>query len=146
MAGRRAPPTAFDQAVLGSLLATFRDHDLVDRAVAAFLARATASSPRYEEQLAAVWADIRRTEDALDRYFRAFESGTMAESVCAPRVQALSERLRGLHARRRELTEAIEDQHMVSPTRAEPEALREAIYIGITSGPTPSGRRCFRIW
>ena len=135
MAGRRAPPTAFDQAVLGSLLATFRDHDLVDRAVAAFLARATASSPRYEEQLAAVGADIRRTEDALDRYFRAFESGTMAESVCAPRVQALSERLRGLHARRRELTEAIEDQHMVSPTRPELEALREAIYIGITSGP-----------
>src|SRR5262249_57385387 len=130
-----AAAVASARGVRGPPLAPFRDHALVDRAVAAFLARATASSPRYEEQLAAVAADIRRTEDGLDRYFQAFESGTMAESVCAPRVQALSERLRRLHARRRELTEAIEDQHMVSPTRAELEALREAIYIGITSGP-----------
>jgi site-specific DNA recombinase len=77
-----------DQAVLDSLLSTFQNQALVHRAVADFLARANASRPQHHEQLAAVAAEISRTEVALDRYFHAFESGKMAENQCAPRFQA----------------------------------------------------------
>jgi site-specific DNA recombinase len=43
----------------------------------------------------------------LERYFRAFEAGTMPERSCGERIKQLTERLAGLEARRQEL--ALDD-------------------------------------
>jgi hypothetical protein len=40
----------------------------------------------------------------MDRYFRAFEMGTMPEDTCAPRLAALSEQAKALEARAGEPT------------------------------------------
>ena len=47
-------------------------------------------------------------EEQLDRYFQAFENGTMAEAVCGARIAALDEHLKALRGREAELTAAIE--------------------------------------
>ena len=50
-----------------------------------------------------------KVDEALDRYFRAFENGTMPEHACAPRIADLTKRLSELHARRDELAADASD-------------------------------------
>ena len=76
------------------------------RAVAAATAQVTAGRPQAAEELKAVRADIQRTEQALERYFSAFEEGRMDDSDCAPRIRPLNERLLQLRIRESELGEA----------------------------------------
>ncbi|PZS07982.1 MAG: hypothetical protein DLM64_13735, partial [Solirubrobacterales bacterium] len=45
------------------------------------------------------------------RYFRAFEEGTMPEAACAPRIEELSRKTRGLKARREELGADTPEEH-----------------------------------
>ncbi|HVC77130.1 MAG TPA: hypothetical protein VND96_11530, partial [Candidatus Micrarchaeaceae archaeon] len=80
--------------------------------------RMPAAEAQLKEQLAAVEADIRKTEEALERYFLAFEAGTMDEHACASRVKAQSQRLASLTAHRGDLvahatrqTVRPDDQH-----------------------------------
>jgi site-specific DNA recombinase len=52
----------------------------------------------------------------LDRYFRAFEAGTMPEDTCAPRIASLSEQSKALENRISELTTQQDDDEQ--PERA----------------------------
>ncbi len=80
-------------------------------------------------------AEIRKAEEALDRYFLAFENGTMSEERCAPRIEALSEKLQALKARQIELSNAVEDQRVLGPSPEELAAIRSRIGHVISSGP-----------
>src|SRR5207247_9045084 len=88
-----------------------------------------------QEQLAAIEAEIRKADEALDRYFNAFETGSMSEEMCRPRIERLAERLRGLRARKAELTTAIEDEQVTGPDPDEVEALKAKIRQAILGGP-----------
>ena len=96
-----------DSAILESLLCTLHDQLLLDEAVEEYLAHSRAAKPNTREQAAAVQAEVRRTEEALDRYFNAFETGKMNEDLCRPRIEALAEKLRGLQSRHAELTASL---------------------------------------
>jgi site-specific DNA recombinase len=85
--------------------------------------------------LAAVVAEIRKAEEALDRYFLAFENGTMSEERCASRIEALGERLRELKGRQLELSDAIEEQRVLGPSTEELAAIRDKVRHVISSGP-----------
>ena len=99
-------------------------------------ARVKAAQPRHAEELAAVEAEIRRADEALDRYFQAFESGTMPDATCAPRVEALAEKLRGLKVRKGELQAAVDDEEQVqAPAPAELAQLRALIGNVMKLGP-----------
>jgi site-specific DNA recombinase len=73
--------------VLESLLHTYEDERVLEEAVQQYLARSGAARPNQREQLAAIQAEIRRSEEALDRYFNAFEAGKMDEDLCRPASQ-----------------------------------------------------------
>jgi hypothetical protein len=59
----------------------------------------------------------------------------MAEDLCASRIKALSEKVRGLKARQLELTDAIEDQQAAGPSPDELAAIRDKIRAGFVAGP-----------
>jgi site-specific DNA recombinase len=134
-AGERVSADQLDQAVLAALLRTFEDESLLEEAVAEYLARAEAARPQRQDQLSGVGADIRKSEDALERYFNAFESGKMSESACGSRIEALGERVRALRARHAELTAAVEEEQLTGPSPEELEALRARIRDAIEDGP-----------
>ena len=50
-------------------------------------------------------------EELEDRYFGAFEEGTMTGAACAPRIEELSRKTRGLKARREELGAETPEEH-----------------------------------
>ena len=64
----------------------------------------------------------------------------------APRVQALGERLQGLKGRQLELSDAIESQPVMAPTRRSFRLSETPSARASRQDPTRSGRRCSRIW
>jgi len=80
---------------------------------------------------------IRKTDEKLDRYFQAFEAGTMAEGACAARVAALGDQLRSLRSREAELRAAVEDQDIAEPISAELAEVRAMVTEGLRDAPIP---------
>ncbi len=68
-------------------------------------------------------AEVRRPEEAMERYFNAFETGKINEDLCRPRIEALAERLRGLRSRQSELATIIEEEDLAGPSPQELETL-----------------------
>src|SRR5262249_26263258 len=142
-AAERVDVARLDEAVLEAPLHTYleaplhtyEDERVLEEAVQGYLARSRAARPNQREQLAAVQAEIRRSEEALDRYFNAFEAGKMDDDLCRPRIEALTERLRALRARNSELGAAIEDEELTGPSPEELDALRGRIRGAIDHGP-----------
>ena len=52
-------------------------------------------------ELAVTEADLAKAEEAIECYLLAFDNGTMPETTCSQRVQALADKLAGLRERRR---------------------------------------------
>jgi hypothetical protein len=97
-----------------------------------------AERPRREAEAERIEAELRRPDEALGRYFAAFESGTLAERDCAGRIGELSRRLRGLEARREELS---------APGRtrtSDPLLRRQLLYPPELRGPGRQDRRLDR--
>jgi hypothetical protein len=57
---------------------------MVREAISEAFAELDADHPKRETELERVDADLRRTGESLDRYFRAFEDGSMPESPARP--------------------------------------------------------------
>jgi len=62
--------------------------DLLDKAIADYRSGATSAQPQLSVQLAVTDAEIRKADDAIDRYLRAFENGALSEAHCDTRVRA----------------------------------------------------------
>ncbi len=89
---QRLPADDLEGRVIGALLGTYDNLDLFDYAVNAAIEDAEHERPGLEEKLASTEAQIRDTTAALDRYLRAFDAGTMPDTVCAPRLKELASR------------------------------------------------------
>ena len=109
--GDRLPADELEEAILGQLLAVLEGEPVVREAIASAFAELEAEQPQREEELSRIDAEAKRTGESLDRYFRAFEGGTMPESACAPRIEELGTKLRGLQARREELGAEEPEEH-----------------------------------
>jgi len=133
-AAERVDAGRLDQGVPEPLLRTYEDQQLLDEAVEEYLVRSRAARPRRQDEAAAVESEIRRSEEALDRYFHAFESGKMPEDLCGHRIEDLGEKLRALRARHAELTAAIDEDQLTGPSPAELEAFRAEIRQAIEAG------------
>jgi len=122
----RLPAEELDDALIEALLNTYDDTALLDQALADARARHEADEPQRGQELAAIDVEMRRTEESTDRYFSAFESGSMPESVCAPRIQRLADKLTELRRRRTELLDAAESA-MPVPTLSDLRDLGEMV-------------------
>jgi hypothetical protein len=68
---------------------------VVREAIASAFEELEAEGPQREEEVARIDAEARKVGESLDRYFRAFEEGTMPESACGSRIDELAGKLRG---------------------------------------------------
>jgi hypothetical protein len=60
--------------------------------------RAQLGHSRHQGQLCALDAELARVDTGIDHYLRAFETGTMPESICGERVMELDLRASSLRA------------------------------------------------
>ena len=125
----RLPADALEEAIVDSLMRLFANPDILQRAIEQASRNAAEARPAYEDQLGQVEAEIRKAEDAIERYFAAFEAGTMPEAQCGERVRKLGEKVAELRISRNELLATIEDhpQPEGTPSTDELELLREEV-------------------
>jgi site-specific DNA recombinase len=117
--GERLPRHKLEQAVLDELAGLYRDGELISEALAAALAEAEQQRPEIEQRLASIGAEITRAEQALERYYEAFEQGKLSPERCEARLTRLQGRLDDLRAQQAELAPAIRDEAIHAPTAAE---------------------------
>jgi len=75
--------------------------------------------PALERRLASIGAEITRAEQALQRYFEAFEQGKLSAERCDERLSRLHARLKELRGQQAELVATAPDEGTDAPTAAE---------------------------
>lgn len=75
----------------GELVVT-ADPALIERAEAIQDRDAATTAKRHHDEVIAIGAEIRRTEAAIERYFRAPEAGTVSDEMFGLRVRELGAR------------------------------------------------------
>jgi site-specific DNA recombinase len=123
----RLPAEQLEQAVTRRLWKVLDDHDLIDRAITQAYERLSKREDEHQSELAGVQHKLGETHAAMDRYFRAFEVGTMPEDTCAPRIAALSEQAKALERRASELAALEDPEQPERTTSADLDALRNAL-------------------
>jgi site-specific DNA recombinase len=90
--------------------------------------RLTQRDEEQQSELDGMQSKLAETRAVMDRYFRAFEAGTMPENTCAPRIAALAEEAKALEGRASEL--ATLQDNTEQPERTTPgdlDALRSTL-------------------
>jgi site-specific DNA recombinase len=136
----RLPAEALERAVLESIRGTYADTDLIERALAGARQRADAAVPSVRAELRSVEAKIGKAEQALERYFNAFESGTLTGRRFAGRVEELEARLAEVRKRREEIQDELERETVREPSQTDLRGAIGAIAEAMESG-NPSQRK-----
>ena len=112
----RLPAPEADHAVLTALAETFSNSELIEAATLKALAEGEGARGRIERELNDARKELSLREASLERYFNAFESGTLSAETCAPRIEELGRELRKLRSR----VSSIEAELMASEAEAPP--------------------------
>ena len=133
-ANDRLPAEKLEQAITRRLWKVLDDQELTSSAIEETYQCLTQRDGEHEAELAAVKRKLAETQAAMDRYFRAFENGTMPEDTCAPRLAALNEQAKGLQARASELSVLDEAERPERATDDDLQALRNALRAALNNG------------
>lgn len=126
-----------EEQVVQSLLAVLERTDVLQEAVTAWAAQQGSDRPKRKKELNAIESQVRKAEDRIDRYFQAFESGTMKESTCAPRIEKLAAEITALNARSTELAADLTEDEPEPFDETALAELREELKIALEAGPQP---------
>lgn len=103
----RLPAEELDRALLNALLITVQRSDLIERASANLAARLHTNQDHYQARLTTIEQELRRTDQAIDRYMLAFEGGKLEADRFGTRVHELALTSSNLQRERDELLTAI---------------------------------------
>jgi len=117
--GERLPQAKLERAVLRQLAGLYRDGTLIQQAIAKADEKAKREQPALKRRLASIGAEIARAEQALERYFEAFEQGKLSAERCGERLSRLHARLNVLRGQQAELAATAPDEGTHAPTAAE---------------------------
>jgi site-specific DNA recombinase len=134
-ASDRLPADELDRAVLDALLTTYEDTNLFQRAICAARERAGSRIHQQREELAAVEAEVRKAEDAIERYLTAFESGTLSAAQLGTRVQALGVKVAELRMSRQKLADEVSETEVGAPSEEALARVCASIREVVASGP-----------
>ncbi len=136
----RLPAGELDQAVLDALVETYTNSEIIEAALREAQERSVAEQAEREQELAPVNAELRKAEDARERYFRAFESAAMSEAECGTRIRTLGDKITELRCRLSELEHAIAQGSFALPSDEDLAAIRATVKECVESG-TPEERK-----
>ena len=130
----RLPAEKLEQAITRQLWHVLDDKDLLGNAIDHAYAQLTQRDGEHENELAGVQRKLTETRAALDRYFRAFEAGTMPEDTCAPRIATLNEQAKALEARASELASLSDSEPAQRVSAADLDAIRRRVRAALDDG------------
>ena len=140
----RLPASKLEQAVISQLTGLYRDSTLIEQALADAERAAEQRQPETEQRLAAVRAEVARGEQALERYYQAFEEGKLSPERCEQRLARLQTRLDDLHAQQAELTLSTPQAGTQPPTAADLAAIADQLERVVTDGEPQQAKALIR--
>jgi len=141
----RLPRHKLEHAVLQQLAALYRDGDLVAEALSQAEQEAARTRPEIEQRLASIGAEITRGEQALERYYEAFEQGKLSPERCDERLSRLQARLEDLNAQEAELSRSISQEAGRAPTPADLAAVADQLERVIADGEPQKAKALLRL-
>lgn len=114
-----------EAAVFAALVDLYADPDLIRAATAARRQAAADGAHKHEQELAAVEAELRKTEASVERYMLAFENGSLTDDMFGARVQELAGKAKALRARQAELGATLGASDAALPTATELEVVSD---------------------
>ncbi|HEV2757241.1 MAG TPA: recombinase family protein, partial [Actinomycetota bacterium] len=94
----RLPKEDLEEAVLEQMISLYRDSDLVAEALEHLRVSETEARVSVQDRIAALRQEQAGVSRAIDRYFAAFEAGTMKAAACQERLDGLQARQDALRA------------------------------------------------
>jgi len=141
---QRLPREKLERAVINQLTRLYRDSDLIEATLANAQHEAEQRQPEIKQRLAAIDAEITRSEQALERYYEAFEQGKLSPERCEQRLARLQTRLDDLHAQHAELSLSTPHAEAQSPTAAELAAVADQLETLLTRGEPQKAKALIR--
>ena len=133
-ANDRLPAEQLEQAVTRQLWKVLNDKTLLTAALDHAYAQLAHRDGEHEDELSSVQRKLAETRAAMDRYFQAFEHGTMPEDTCAPRIHALGEQTKALAARASELATLADSEPVQRISEADLDAIRRRVRAALDDG------------
>ncbi|MFH1022101.1 MAG: recombinase family protein [Planctomycetota bacterium] len=96
-----------ESAVIQDIQTMFQDETFMARVREEANRRLGTEKPDVEKEISRVDSLMTKTQAAVDRYFEAFEAGTLKAELCNEKVQSLQTRLAELAVERRNLEERL---------------------------------------
>ena len=143
--GERLPREKIEQAVIDQLAALYRDEQVIGDALTRASADAEKRRPAFEHRLASIGAEIVRAEQALERYYEAFEQGKLTAERCEDRLVRLQARLDDLHAQEAELSLSAPHEAAHAPTTADLAEIANVLEAVATEGDPQKAKALLRL-
>ena len=138
------PAEDLEEAVVAGLLTLYDDVDLFEEAITGAYRHHDDERPQIEAELASTEAQLREATTAIDRYLKAFEAGSMPDTLCAPRVAELAARRDELNAHRDQLAVQLATTTPTLPSRDELHAIGTAIREAVAEGSRDTIKQLLR--
>ncbi len=141
----RLPRHKLEHAVIEQLVGLYRNEELVAEALAQAEREAERNHPEIEQRLASIRAEIARAEQALERYYEAFEQGKLSPERCDERLTRLQARIEDLRAQQAELELSSPHEAGRGPTPADLAAVADQLELVIADGEPQKTKALLRL-
>lgn len=139
-ASKRVSADAVEQIVRDQIVRLYAKYDLFEQAALRAIERRDTARPALEAEIAALRAELGNTDLAVNRYFTAFEQGTMPEALCSDRIRELHSKAESVRHRIVEVDLELQAKPPELPTETELEELAERVATALSQPPTPALR------
>ncbi len=139
-ASTRVSADAVEQMVREQIVKLYAKYDLFERAAQRAIERRDTSRPSLEAEIAALRVDLVNNELAVNRYFTAFEQGTMPEALCSDRIRELYTKAESVRHRIAQVETELRAPPPKLPSATELGELRERVAAALNQPPTPALR------
>ncbi len=131
----RLPADEVEDKMLGALIDTYQQTDIIHEAIMAAAAEAAGAQQDRQQSISTIEPDLADVTAKINRYLTAFENSTMTEAAAGDRVAHLRERAHQLKAHREELSaSAEEDPQPLDATEIDLEGMREEVVHLLNAG------------
>lgn len=143
--GDRLPKDALEEAVVDQMVELYSDTALIADALAEIANDDTSAADEIEERRSAITQELAGARRALDRYFAAFEEGSLSPADCRERVARLKDRIEALEAEERALAQRPAEGYSEPPTAADVAEWAEGLEEFLRAGSAQQRKALLRM-